>query len=128
MPRPEDVQLPLYACFALGEGNEPGGLVFAKVRTGKHEFSGRVQNAVETLLPNGIERKALAKNPLTPEELEEWRGYIEKMARDFLMGQAEVDPIDRSRTCERCDLQTLCRIEERPAEDETDDSEEEAGR
>ena len=35
LPRPDDVQLPLYAGFALGEDEKLGGLVFAKVRPGK---------------------------------------------------------------------------------------------
>lgn len=126
MPRPEDVQLPLYADFALGEGNEPGGLVFAKVRTGEHEFAGFVEDAVTTLLPHGIERKALARKPLTRERLENWRGYIEKLARDFLAGRADVDPIDRVETCKNCDLQALCRIDTAAAEEDADETGEDA--
>ena len=34
LPRPDDVQLPLYAAFGLDRERETGGLVFAKVRTG----------------------------------------------------------------------------------------------
>jgi hypothetical protein len=52
------------------------------------------------------------------------------MARDFLAGCAEADPREYPETCERCDLQAVCRIEEnRPAETTAgaDGEEEEAG-
>ena len=47
LPRPDDVQLPLYAGFALGAGEQLGGLVFAKLRAGERnrEFAGRVRRA-----------------------------------------------------------------------------------
>ncbi len=42
LPRPDDVQLPLYANFALHRApTHIGGLVFAKVRAGKLEFAGQ---------------------------------------------------------------------------------------
>ena len=42
LPRPDDVQLPLYAGFALDSEEKLGGLVFAKVRAGEREFAGSV--------------------------------------------------------------------------------------
>lgn len=113
LPRPDDVQLPLYAGFALDREEQPlGGLVFAKILAGEHEFAGRVGDCQGTLLPNLGARKALAKTPLTLEELEAWREYIETMAREFLAGGADVDPRDPVKTCRRCDLHALCRIRE----------------
>ena len=38
LPRPDDVQLPLYAGFALNEDAECGGLVFAKIRAGEYRI------------------------------------------------------------------------------------------
>ena len=38
LPRPDDVQLPLYAGFALDADERLGGLVFAKVRAGEMRF------------------------------------------------------------------------------------------
>lgn len=137
MPRPEDVQLPLYAGFGLDEalrskiarefGDEEndasekpaatlGGLVFAKVRTGEPCFAGRVGNARDTLLPTLSSASALAKKTFSAEELIEWREYIERMAREFLDGRAEVDPRDYPKTCERCDLQAVCRVQENRAD------------
>jgi ATP-dependent helicase/nuclease subunit B len=113
LPRPDDLQLPLYAGFALDGGEEVlGGLVFAKVRAGDQTFAGRVGDAKSTLLANLSSSNALIKNSLTAELLIDWRDYIEQLAKDFLAGRAEVDPREYPKTCERCGLQTLCRIQE----------------
>jgi probable DNA repair protein len=110
LPRPDDVQLPLYAGFALD--GELGGLVFAKVRAGDHEFAGRVGDAKATLIKGLRGNRNLVKRPLTAVELANWKKYIEQLAKDFVVGRAEVDPREAPKTCERCGLQTLCRIEE----------------
>jgi ATP-dependent helicase/nuclease subunit B len=126
LPRPDDVQLPLYAGFALDPGQRPGGLVFAKLRTGDLAFVGSVCNPSVTLLSDLKSIRTLAKNTLTIERLIDWRESIEQLARDFLAGHAEVDPRDPPKTCERCGLQTVCRIQENSvalrAEDESEDT------
>jgi probable DNA repair protein len=108
LPRPDDVQLPLYAGFAV-EG-DLGGLVFAKVRTGKPEFAGRVRDARAALRADLSKSRELVKNRLSAEQLEEWRDAIRQLAVDFLAGRADVDPREDAKTCERCGLETLCRI------------------
>lgn len=114
MPRPEDLQLPLYACFGLEDGQVLGGLVFAKVQTGKQMcFEGRVGNALGTLLPNLGRTCALVNKPFEAEHRMEWQEEIEKLARDFIAGRADVDPRDPPATCERCGMHVLCRIQER---------------
>jgi probable DNA repair protein len=127
LPRMEDVQLPLYAGFALKEGEVLGGLAFAKVRAGNLEFAGRVGDAAATLFSGLKGSSPLIKNPFTAEELLGWRDCIEQLAKDFVAGRAEVDPLDAPKTCERCGLQTLCRIHENDAqladEDEPDGEE-----
>ena len=113
LPRPDDVQLPLYAGFALNRETEAlGGLVFAKVRAGDQGFSGRVFDAKATLLPNIPANSGLARDSFSIEQLIDWREYIEQLARSFLDGRAEVDPKEYPRICERCGLQTLCRVHE----------------
>jgi probable DNA repair protein len=113
LPRPEDVQLPLYAGFAIDREKELlGGLVFAKVRAGKPEFAGRVGDAAGTLIAGLKKTSTLVKIPFTAEQLLDWRDCIEQLARDFVDGRAEVDPREYPETCERCGLQSLCRIQE----------------
>lgn len=139
MPRPEDVQLPLYAGFGLNEqlsatiarefggGQEAsaavGGLVFATVRRGEACFAGRVRDAKTTLLPNLGGNNSLLKKRFTDEELMDWRNYIERMAREYMEGRAEVNPRDYPMTCKRCDLQALCRVHENRADAEPEGEE-----
>lgn len=136
LPRPEDVQLPLYAGFGVdeelrteiakelggaesetgdGQAAALGGLVFARLRAGDLGFAGRVGDARATLLESLGGSTDLVKKRLEAEDLIDWRDYIERMARDFLEGRAEVDPRDFPKTCERCDLQVLCRVHENRA-------------
>jgi ATP-dependent helicase/nuclease subunit B len=130
LPRPDDVQLPLYAGFATDADESIGGLVFAKLRAGdrNREFVGRVKKARETLIGNLNSTTSLVRKPLKDQDLDNWRLFITGRARDFLNGRAEVDPRDYPKTCERCGLQALCRIEETAllSADESSDGEEDA--
>ncbi len=110
LPRPDDVQLPLYAGFALKE--DPGGLVFASVRSRETNFNGRLRDARATLFSNLKGNSSLVKTRLTNQQMHEWKQYIEQLAHNFLAGRADVDPREYPRTCERCGLQTICRVQE----------------
>ncbi|HTX77922.1 MAG TPA: PD-(D/E)XK nuclease family protein [Terracidiphilus sp.] len=114
LPRPEDLQLPLYAGYGLDAEQAVGGLAFARVRAGKEMgFAGRIGDALGTLKPSLGARSPLVTRPFQADQLMDWRKEIEKLARDFIEGRADVDPRDRRKTCERCDLHALCRIQER---------------
>jgi probable DNA repair protein len=110
--RPEDIQLPLYATYALDPDQELGGLVFAKVLAGKPAFAGRALDAQATLMTSLSATSALVKSRLTPELKDIWSENIERLARDFLHGRADVDPRDYPKTCQNCDLHAVCRIHE----------------
>jgi probable DNA repair protein len=121
LPRPNDVQLPLYAEFGVDSTKEVGGLVFAKIRPGDVCFTGKVRNATATL-DNSLKGNAgLMKSPLTAQQLSEWREAIEQLARDFVAGRADVNPRDFPDTCEHCGLFSLCRVREREEELETEE-------
>jgi RecB family exonuclease len=120
LPRADDVQLPLYAGFGL---NGPaGGLVFAKLRAGKHEIVGCVRDARATLFTKLSGNSSLVKKALTDDQLADWKHSIEQLALDFIAGRAEVDPRDYPTTCERCELPALCRIHEIRASVELEDN------
>ena len=128
LPRPDDVQLPLYAGFALPLDEQLGGLVFAKVRPGEMEFAGRVRDAKATLRSNLSGNTKLVRVPLTVEQRHAWKEYIEQCAEDFIAGRADVNPRQYPDTCKYCGLQALCRIQELRGQTENgDDSEGEAG-
>lgn len=113
--RPEDVQLPLYASFAVNQvpGANPGGLAFARVKTGDVVLDGRFREA-QTVLPSLAKTSSLVKYPLTDDQLGDWRDLIEELAVDFLNGRADVNPRDARTTCEYCRLSALCRVKDRP--------------
>ena len=112
LPRPDDVQLPLYAGFALEKKDgDVGGLVFAKLRAGENCFDGRVKAARQTLRAGLSGNSSLVRKPLTQEDMNAWRAEINQLARDFLAGRADVDPREYPKTCKNCGLQALCRIQ-----------------
>ena len=110
LPRPEDVQVPLYAGFALKE--KPGGLVFAKLRAYDWELAGNVADARATLRSDISTRNPLVRDPLTSEMMNDWKVSIEQLARDFVEGRSDVNPRDYPKTCNRCGFQAICRIQE----------------
>lgn len=113
LPRPEDVQLPLYAGFALGhEEGEVGGLVFAKLRAGESGFEGRVKAAKQTLKAGLSGNSNLVRKPLTQQDMTAWRDEINRLAKAFLAGHADVNPREYPETCKNCGLQAACRIQE----------------
>jgi ATP-dependent helicase/nuclease subunit B len=116
LPRPNDVQLPLYATYGLEE--EPAGLLFAKIRTGDLEFTGHIRDARATLKTDLHPQSALVKQRLTREQFLAWKLTIEQLARDFLAGRADVNPRDYPKTCEHCGLQSVCRVAENISESE----------
>jgi ATP-dependent helicase/nuclease subunit B len=122
LPRPDDVQLPLYKLFGLEpvqpslfesySGRARGGLVFARVRTGDSCFAGRVADARATINPELNGNSSLVKRKLSASDEAEWKQAIEQLAEDFIHGRADVDPRDYPTTCEYCGLQSICRIQE----------------
>ncbi|HLY40123.1 MAG TPA: PD-(D/E)XK nuclease family protein [Terracidiphilus sp.] len=128
LPRPDDVQLPLYAGFALDDGQRLGGLTFATLRAGDLGLAGSVRNAQATINCSLKGTASLVRFKLTDTLLDDWKAYIQHMGEDFLAGNAAVDPRDYPRTCERCGLQAVCRIEENDqvlVNDEEEESENE---
>lgn len=123
LPRPDDVQLPLYAGFAMPRDQELGGLVFARVRAGDMCMAGKVADAQETLNHDLKGNCGLVKEALTLEQRSAWEQAIEKLARDFIAGRADVDPRDAPETCESCGLYTLCRVRERDDQREAEEEE-----
>jgi ATP-dependent helicase/DNAse subunit B len=109
LPRPDDLQLPLYAEFGVDENLPTGGISFAKLRAGDICFAGRIEEPDNTV-GNVSNLSGLRKNRLTRELLAEWRQKIEEMAREFIDGRAHIDPRVPGKTCERCGLQTICRV------------------
>jgi len=116
LPRPDDVQLPLYLSYGVREDETAGGLAFATVRRGEDRaFAGNLRDARATLDASLPGTSNLVRKPLGDQAIRNWKQCIETLAQDFLMGRAVVDPREYPKTCERCDLQAVCRVQEHRA-------------
>ena len=113
LPRPDDVQLPLYAGFALDEDEDPRRPRLCQTAR-RRSYLRRPRGAMPRQLssPGSKAPTLSSRRRFTAEQLIDWKECIEQLARDFLAGRADVNPRDPPKTCERCDLQTLCRIQE----------------
>jgi ATP-dependent helicase/DNAse subunit B len=45
-----------------------------------------------------------------PELLQQWQQQLQKLAQDFIAGDARVAPLEGEQTCRYCDLSLLCRL------------------
>ena len=110
-PRPDDCQLPLYALAAAEE--DVRAIAFARLKVGNLGFAGVARD--KGLLPGvGNQLKSRTRDAGPWERMiESWREETAKLGRDYLASQASVDPKERLATCDRCDLQPLCRVHER---------------
>jgi len=99
LPRPLAPQLLAYALAR--EAAIPGGIGFVQLRPGD------CQLITEPKSPPGAAETLLALR-------ETWRQELTRLADAFVAGTATLDPRDGSQTCERCGLQMLCRVHERP--------------
>lgn len=99
LPRPLAPQLLAYALAR--EAAIPGGIGFVQLRPGD------CQIITEPKSPPGAAETLLALR-------ETWRQELTRLADAFVAGTATLDPRDGAQTCERCGLQMLCRVHERP--------------
>ncbi|HTM13341.1 MAG TPA: PD-(D/E)XK nuclease family protein [Bryobacteraceae bacterium] len=88
--RPDAPQLPLYA---VKSGREVEGVFYAKLVPGETKLLGYAGEELAWRAP-------------------EWRRVVDQLGTGFLRGDAAVDPKYAGKTCELCDLHSLCRIAE----------------
>lgn len=99
-------QMPLYAlCHDKIKRSPVAGISFAKVQQSKPEFVDLCEANI--LRPaNAVVSKREAQ---WNEQRALWPALFDKLADNFLQGQAQVDPIDEQ-TCDYCELKAVCRI------------------
>jgi ATP-dependent helicase/nuclease subunit B len=108
--RPAKPQLLLYS---IAEPATVASLAFATVRARDCRFVGLGQVAaapgITTDLSRVVDSAIGAKD--WAELNEQWRSTLERLARKFVAGEAQVDPLTPS-SCTWCGLQPLCRIDD----------------
>ena len=94
-------------------------VLFARLRTQALDFTGvaRREGIVPEVPAFAATKEAAALAAAQPWEalFAQWRRVLETLGEAFRLGEARVDPKDGPRTCEYCDLKSLCRIHERTA-------------
>jgi ATP-dependent helicase/nuclease subunit B len=106
-PRPDPVQLPLYAAF---RSEPPGAVALALLPLAKSGFVGLA--ARDGVLPEvralAATRRAELRALDWPALLAGWREALTALALGYAAGAAAVDPA--AGACEHCPLGALCRI------------------
>jgi ATP-dependent helicase/nuclease subunit B len=106
--RPDEPQLPLYAAY--GNIEDVRGVVFAQVRTGDLKLDGSV--ADQALIPDDA-RVPRSNVPAYSTDLRQrWERVLLALSKQFVAGDAQVDPKRYPKTCEFCPLPGLCRVAE----------------
>jgi probable DNA repair protein len=98
--RPDEPQLPLYAVTTTV--GPVGGVYFGRLRPGRVAFRGIADS------PGIAPGTEPSPRPMS-EIVDRWREVLESLGRDFLNGEAGVDP-KGPETCRYCALPGLCRI------------------
>jgi probable DNA repair protein len=108
--RPPNPQLLLYG---LAAPTPPAALAFGQVRPGECAYAGigdidtAAIEGVATDIPKVV--GASMEGQDWRELNREWADILHALARDFIEGEATVDPL-RQNSCTWCGLQSLCRI------------------
>ena len=105
--RIKDPQLPLYA-LALDKIKQSSvsGIAYAQVRQHDHAFHELAEGDIFKPANKGYATKY---EQLWTEKREQWPAMFEQLGKEFLAGNAQVNPID-DKTCLYCELQSVCRI------------------
>jgi len=109
--RPSEPQLPLYAQMLEGQLD---AIAYGVINKRNLEFRGigateaapGIRTAFDKLTQGDMEGVAD-----WPSLLRHWQSVMGQLAREFVQGHAPVDPVEASRTCTYCGLQSLCRIQ-----------------
>ena len=119
-PRSEAMQLGVYAAY-LPE--PPVAVVMARLPRVLMCYTGLAERA--GLLPKvgalGEARRPELAGLTWPRLIADWRQVAAALARDYASGDAAVDPAPRA--CERCHLQSLCRVDTLLLEAQDEDGE-----
>lgn len=108
--RPDEPQLPLYSLLFP---NDLIGIAFAQIRAGDVAFKGVAGEEVAIHGVKSFEKLRYAQEMESWGEVcSSWRETMKKLVRDFMDGEARVNPKHYPQTCTYCALKPLCRIGE----------------
>ncbi len=120
-PRLVDPQLPAYA---VSLEPAPAAIAFARLRPEDLKFEGISDTDANTPGITDLASTPHRYRDLSswPELLSLWQQQLEGLAEQFMQGHAPVDP-RAPVVCQRCHLQSLCRVSERAPHRDLDEDE-----
>ncbi len=107
--RPNEPQLPLYTCT---HKYPVGGMAFAQLRTSELRFKGVTVEGVTLPGCTSLNKVKTAASSDWSEQIKQWQQELNRLANDFMAGNANVDPKNQHQTCQHCQLKALCRVGE----------------
>lgn len=111
--RPEEPQLPLYC---LSDPDRVKAIAFAEINPENYVLNGISQNHLNIDKIKPLREIDYAETLNWDEQIQSWNIIFEKLAHEFMIGNADVSPKHIIETCQYCDLKPLCRIHEHRAE------------
>ncbi|NKB31817.1 MAG: hypothetical protein GKR91_01825 [Pseudomonadales bacterium] len=110
--RPEDMQLPLYYVIADNNELQPVDAVgIAHINAEKIGHSGVAATNSFSKEVKPIEEERWSELSWS-QTTESWAIKVQLFAAEFNRGDCAVSPVDTTKTCTYCGLQSLCRIQE----------------
>lgn len=107
--RPDDPQLPLYA---MHDATRTVGIAFAQINTTDSKFIGLSRTDLNIAGIKPLSKMKGYEHLSWEDQIEQWRTELERLSLAYLEGFANVDPKNNDETCDRCNFQGLCRINE----------------
>ena len=110
--RPDEPQVPLYS---IANEGKVSGAAFGQINADGVDLIGIAANtaiAPDGKLKDSDSITVLDTTDSWDELVAQWRKVLEKLAKEFLAGKADVSPKKPPETCRYCDLHPFCRINE----------------
>lgn len=111
--RPNEPQVPLYS---IANQQKVSGAAFGQINADKVALIGIAADPdIAPGLKTSDKITVLENTDNWDTLVEQWRQVLEKLAKEFIAGKADVAPKKPPETCRYCDLAALCRIKEQTA-------------
>ena len=109
--RPEQPQLPLYGELLESEGRKVSAVAFAQVNAEATKLKGVGEtDHTEPGLAWNSRLQSQSGVPSWQELKNHWHKVLTSLANDFISGKSNVDPLNPVKSCQYCDLSSVCRI------------------
>lgn len=132
--RPEDMQLPVYYRTVSQQAHsEVSALAIAQVHneavdyhalSARPNFDAKIEPITGKRLGKKTQRAETGHEQaqqLWESTTQRWLHLVEQLAEEFIAGECRVTPIASKTVCERCGLQSLCRIKEQGTSEDDED-------